>query len=122
MPFSQVGTPGPGGAASSNAGYLYFHPEQLDGAIALFQSALDQLEAEVLNAMAGIQAQPLARDPVSEDVVEAFNRIGCDNPDSAIAAWRGAVGQLNSVVAQLRAAKLANEQADFNNAEQLRAL
>jgi hypothetical protein len=103
---------GPTGAS----GKLRVEPEQLDGAIAVFKDALNALDSEVRWASQELYARPLANDAVSNDITDAFNRLGFMNANSAIVAWEGAVQQIRSIVEQLELAKRTVQQADTGNA------
>jgi hypothetical protein len=109
-----------GDATAGPGGWLRVEPDQLDGAIAVFQDALHILEREVGEAMYAIEARPPAADAVSREAVEVFNQRGYRSADSAVAAWRGAVGELRRIVEQLTAAKRAVMAADAGNAASFR--
>ena len=112
------------GAAAATAtagGRLRISPDQLDGAIAVFQDALNALEGEVRWASQEIYAQPPANDQVSNDAANAFNRVGYVNENSAVVAWEGAVQQLRSIVEQLQAAKQTIMQTDTGNVANFQA-
>ena len=126
MPFfTGIGQPvnavDPGATSGAN-GRLRIDPNQLDAAIAVFQDALNTVESEVMWARQSMDARRLADDQVSGDVVDAFNRIGYKNDNSAVVAWEGAVVQLRSVVQQLQAAKNAIVLVDDKNASGLQVL
>jgi len=119
MPFfTGIGQPvnavDPGATSGAN-GRLRIDPDQLDAAIAVFQDAHDSVEGEVRRAVGDIRAMALAQDQVSNDAVNAFNRMSCDNIDSAIAAWEGAVRELRSIVQRLRETRQAIVEADASN-------
>jgi uncharacterized protein YukE len=101
--------------APTAPGRLRIEPDQVDGAITVFSNALADVESEVAWAVSDIRATPPAADAVSNDAASAFNRLGYENTDSAVAAWQGAVEQLRSIVDQLEAAKRTIQQADAGN-------
>jgi hypothetical protein len=107
-------------AMPTAGGRLRIEPDQLDGAIAVFQEALDTLAGEVERARTELQAMPPANDDVSRDAANAFNRLGYVNENSAVMAWQGAVEQLESIVEQLKAAKEAIVRADTGNVSNFR--
>ena len=126
MPFitgvgQQVGAIVGGAASGVAAGVtgasdrMRIEPEQVDAAIAVFKDALFALESEVRLAIYAIQAMPPANDVVSTDAADAFNRVGYENADSAVAAWQGAVQQLRSIVEQLTTAKQTIMVTDAGN-------
>jgi len=119
MPFfTAIGQPinAVAGEPTTSAGRLRVEPDQLDGAIAVFRGALNELEGEVRWAMTEIRALAPANDAVSNDAANAFNRVGYENADSAVVAWGGAVAQLRSIVDQLELAKQTVMQTDAGNA------
>lgn len=103
-------------ATAAASGQLRIEPEQVDGAIAVFRNALNSVEHEVRRARAEINAQAPAHDEVSNDVAAAFNQAS----ENAVAAWEGAVLQLQSIIDQLEASKQANMTADADSAGFLR--
>jgi hypothetical protein len=103
--------------ASGASGRLRIEPEQVDGAIAVFRNALNSVKDEVRRARAEIDAQAPADDDVSNDAAAAFNQAS----QNAVAAWEGAVLQLQSIIDQLEASKLANQTADTDSASFLRS-
>jgi hypothetical protein len=105
---------------SAAAGILRIDPAQVDGAITVFRNALTAVEDQVAIASAEIRALPPANDAVSTDIANAFNRVGYENPDSAIAAWTGAIEQLRSIIEQLEASKQTDVNADTSNSGFLR--
>ena len=107
------------GTVSGGPGLLRIKPEDVDGAIAVFKGALETIRDEVRRAAMEIRARPPANDEVSQDAANAFNRIGTENANSAIAAWSGAVAQLSSIVEQLEASKRTIMNADAINADKL---
>jgi hypothetical protein len=121
QPLNAVGGREVTGTITGATGRLRLDPDQLDGAIAVFKDALDAVEKEVRWAVEDILARPPANDAVSIDAANAFNRVGYENPHSAIAAWQGAVDQLHSIVEQLEAAKRTIVQADAGNVSNFRA-
>ena len=110
-----VGAADGAAVAGGASGRLRISPEQVDGAIAVFKGALAAVESEVRWAVNDIQARPPANDAVSNDAANAFNRVGYENADSAVAAWEGAVQQLRSIVEQLEAARQTIVSTDTGN-------
>ncbi|HEY3262441.1 MAG TPA: hypothetical protein VGJ95_19610, partial [Pseudonocardiaceae bacterium] len=58
---------------------------------------------------------------VSTDAANAFNRVGYENANSAVAAWQGAVDQLRSIVEQLDEARRTIMQADVGSVSNFQA-
>lgn len=104
---------------AGGAGILRIAPEQVDAAIAVFQDALDRLEARVQQANNEIRAEAMAADRVSQPAAAAFNDASMIGPNAAIAAWSGAVRELRSVVTQLEASRNANVMTDETAAQPL---
>lgn len=102
--------------AAAASGQLRIEPAQVDGAIAVFRNALNSVKDEVRRARADINAQAPALDDVSNDAAAAFNHAS----QNAVAAWEGAVQQLQSIIDQLEAAKRTNMTADADSASFLR--
>jgi len=94
------------------AGVLRIEPDQVDAAINVFEDALDKLKQRVVWAQAEIKANPMAQDQVSQPAAAAFNHASFDGPGAAIAAWTGAVAELESIIRQLRASKETIVQAE----------
>lgn len=110
-----AGFTGSSPVAPGASGQLRIEPDQLDAAIQIFQNALASVETEVMNARYTLSAEAPANDDVSVNAAHAFNRLGYENANSALAAWEGCVAQLRSVIEQLEAAKQANVNADTSN-------
>jgi len=119
--ISAVVDAGAAAATATAGGRLRISPDQLDGAIAVFENALTSVESEVARARAELDARPPANDQVSNDAANAFNRVGYVNENSAVAAWEGAVQQLRSIVEQLQAAKQTIMQTDTGNVSNFQA-
>ena len=100
--------PGMAGPPATGGGVLRLQPDQIDSAIAVFEAALDKLEKPVRRASDALKPGPTAADQVSQDASVVFGRAA----DPALAAWRGAVGEIRSVIDQLEAAKRAHLEAD----------
>ncbi|HEY3259173.1 MAG TPA: hypothetical protein VGJ95_02720, partial [Pseudonocardiaceae bacterium] len=94
QPLNAVGGREVTGTITGATGRLRLDPDQLDGAIAVFKESLHAVEYEVRAAVEDIRARPPATDAVSTDAANAFNRVGYENANSAVAAWQGAVDQL----------------------------
>ena len=107
-PAPPVVPPGMAGPPAAGGGVLRLEPDQIDGAIAVFQAALDKLEGPVREAEYALRPGPTAEDQVSKDASVAFGRAA----DPAVQAWTGAVNELYSVIEQLHAAKQAHLNAD----------
>lgn len=100
-------------------GILRIDPDQVDAAIAVFQGALDRLEARVQQANNEIRAVAMAADRVSQPAAAAFNEASMSGPNAAIAAWSGAVRELRSIVTQLEASRHTNVMTDETVAQPL---
>jgi hypothetical protein len=94
------------------SGVLRIEPHQVDAAIGIFEDAVDKLKRRVARANVEIKASPMAEDHVSQPAADAFNRASFDGPGAAVAAWTGAVNELESIIRQLRASKEAIFQAE----------
>ncbi len=100
--------PGISGPPATGGGVLRLEPDQIDGAIGVFQAALAKLERRVFSAGHALRPGPTADDQVSRDASVVFGRAA----DPAVAAWNGAVEEIRSVIEQLEAAKRAHLEAD----------
>jgi len=98
--------------SASAPGVLRIEPDQVDAAINVFRDAVDKLEERVRDARNAIRANPMADDQVSQPAAAAFNRVSFDGSESAIAAWTGAVTELQSIIRQLQASKETIFQAE----------
>ena len=107
-PAPPVVPPGMSGPPATGGGILRLEPDQIDGAIGVFQAALDKLEEPVFYAEQALRPGPTADDQVSRDASAAFGRAA----DPAVAAWNGAVREIRSVIEQLESAKRAHLEAD----------
>lgn len=107
-PAPPVVPPGMSGPPATGGGVLRLEPDQVDGAIAVFQAALDKLEPALWDADRALRPNPTAADQVSQDASVAFGRAA----DPAVQAWTGAVREIRSVIEQLEAAKRAHQEAD----------
>lgn len=103
-----ISGPTPTGAA----GRLRIEPDQVDAAINIFEDAVEKLMHKVVQAREKIKANPMAADQVSQPAAAAFNHASFAGPGAAIAAWTGAMTELESILRQLRASKEAVVQAD----------
>lgn len=107
-PAPPVVSPGMVGPPAAGGGVLRLQPDQIDGAIAVFQSAIDKLDRPVRDAANSLKPGPTAEDQVSKDASVAFGRAA----DPAIQAWTAAINELYSVIEQLQAAKQAHLNAE----------
>ncbi len=107
-PAPPVVPPCMSGPPATGGGVLRLEPDQIDGAIGVFQAALAKLERRVFSAGHALRPGPTADDQVSRDASVVFGRAA----DPAVAAWNGAVEEIRSVIEQLEAAKRAHLEAD----------
>jgi hypothetical protein len=92
-------------AFTGAAGILRIEPDQVDAAIKVFRDAVYKLERRVRQAQEEVRADPMAEDLVSQPAAAAFNHASLSGPRAAIAAWTGAVKELESIVRQLQVSK-----------------
>lgn len=86
-PAPPVVPPGMSGPPAAGGGVLRLEPDQIDGAIAVFQAALDKLERRVFSAGHALRPGPTADDQVSRDASVVFGRAA--DPRSRRVEWCG---------------------------------